>query len=249
MALNVAAGDTQASDAVKAMGALAYQSLPIGMPQAIKPAVEVMTNYSFYTGDSVEGQRERLVQKGERFRDNTTELAKMLGKAEVLSPVQIDYLLRGYTGGLGLTLVGLSNFAVRPLNASEDLADGASKNASQLPLVGALFQPTDGRGVIDEAYKDIQSWQQASETYKRMLEQGRRGDAQKFAQDFSMQIALNATGGAFKQQMGELATVRRAVLANKDLTPDQKRAQVDQIRQLELALARQIREAQRQAGG
>lgn len=247
--LNTAFGDTQAKDAAKAMGALAYNSLPIGMPQAIKPAIEVMANYSFYTGDSIEGRREQTVQKGERFRDNTTELAKILGKAEVLSPVQIDYLLRGYTGGLGLTLVGLSNFALRMANPSEALADGATKTANQLPLIGALFQPTDGRGVIDEAYKDIESWQQATQTYKRMIEQGRRADAQKFAQDFSMQIALNATGGAFRQQMGELAQVRRAILANKELTPDQKRDQVDRLRQVELTLARQIRDAQRRAGG
>jgi len=247
--LNTAFGDTQTKDAAKAMGALAYNSLPIGMPQAIKPAIEVMANYSFYTGDSIEGRREQTVQKGERFRDNTTELAKILGKAEVLSPVQIDYLLRGYTGGLGLTLVGLSNFALRMANPSEALADGATKTANQLPLIGALFQPTDGRGVIDEAYKDIESWQQATQTYKRMIEQGRRADAQKFAQDFSMQIALNATGGAFRQQMGELAQVRRAILANKELTPDQKRDQVDRLRQVELTLARQIRDAQRRAGG
>ena len=247
--LNVAAGDTQGKDAVKAIASLAYQSVPMGLPQAIKPSLEVITNYSLYTGDAIEGRREQTVQKGERFRDNTTELAKILGKAEVLSPVQIDYLIRGHLGGLGLTLVGLSNFALRPINPSEGLAGGATKTANQLPLIGALFQPADGRGVIDEAYKDIESWQQATQTYKRMIEQGRRADAAKFAQEFSGQIALNATGGAFRQQMGELAQVRRAVLANKDITPEQKRAQVDQLRQVELALARQIRDAQRRAGG
>lgn len=246
---NTAFGDTKAEDAMKAMGTLAYQTIPIGMPQAIKPALEVMTNYSFYTGENIEGRREQQLQTAERFRDNTTELAKMLGKAGVISPVQIDYLMRGYLGGLGLTMISLASNPLKLVNPSEELAPGATKKASQTPLLGALFQPADGRGVINEAFKDIESWQQASQTYKRMVEQGRMADAKKFAQDFSTQIALNTTGGAFRQQLGELAQIRRGILASKTLTPQEKRAQVDQIRQVELQLARQIREAAARAGG
>ncbi len=238
---NVMFGDTEAGDAANTLRRLVWQTVPLGLPQAIKPALEVATNHSFFGDGPVENARDRQVNVEERFRDNTTELSKLLGKAGVLSPVQLDYLIRGYTGGLGLTLVGLSNFAVRPLNPSEELANQATKPLSQQPLIGALFQPADGRGVIDEAYKDMESWQQASQTYKRMIEQGRRADAQRFAQEFSTQIALASSGGAFRQQMGELAKVRRAVQADPTLTPDQKRQQVDQIRQVELQLAKQIR--------
>ena len=238
---NVMFGDTEAGDAANTLRRLVWQTVPLGLPQAIKPALEVATNHSFFGDGPVENARDRQVNVEERFRDNTTELSKLLGKAGVLSPVQLDYLIRGYTGGLGLTLVGLSNFAVRPLNPSEELANQATKPLSQQPLIGALFQPADGRGVIDEAYKDMESWQQASQTYKRMIEQGRRADAQRFAQEFSTQISLASSGGAFRQQMGELAKVRRAVQADPTLTPDQKRQQVDQIRQVELQLAKQIR--------
>lgn len=249
LVFNTAFGDTKAGDAASAFGSLLYQAVPIGMPQAIKPALEVMTNYSFFTGENIEGQRDRAVNVEQRMRDNTTELSKMLGGAGVLSPIQIDYLIRGYTGGLGLTLVGLSNFALRPISPVQETAEGPTKTLSQMPLLGPLFQPADGRAVIDEAYKDIESWQQASQTYKRMIEQGRRADAQRYAQEFSGQISLATTGGAFRQQMGELAAARRAVVASPDLTPDQKRQQVDQIRQLEIQLSRRVRELSARVGG
>jgi hypothetical protein len=166
-----------------------------------------------------------------------------------LSPVQLDYLIRGYTGGMGLALIKLTDNVWKMANPSEGLADPATKKASQLPLLGALFQPVDGRGVIDEAYKDMEEWNQASQTYKRMLEQGRRADALKFAQENAQKMALSSVGGDFRQHMGELAKLRRGILASKTLTPQEKRTQVDQIRQVELQLARQIRDVAARAGG
>ena len=244
---NVAAGDTKTGDAAKTIGKLAYATVPGLIPQGVKPAIEVIANYSFFSFNSIEGQRDRMLQKAERYRDNTSELSKLLGKNGAVSPIQLDYLIRSYTGGLGLALVGLSNFAVRPLNPSENLAGKADKTLSELPFIGALFQPVDGRGVIEGAFKDIQSFQRASATYKRMLEQGRQADAQRFLQEFGQLLALNSYGGAFKQQMGELATVRRAILADRSTDGAQKRLQVAEIRKVEIQLAQQVRDAARQA--
>lgn len=238
---NTAFGDTKAGEAAAAVRDLAWQTVPIGIPQALKPALEVATNYSFFTGSQVESARERGLQPEARIRDNTTELAKMLGGTGVLSPVQIDYLIRGYTGGLGLTLLGMASNPLKLLS-SEDAPEMPTMRASQMPFLGALFQPVDGRAAVDAAYEDIQSWQQAHNTMRNLVAQGKRAEATQFAQQFGTQIALNSTGGAFRQQMGELATLRRAVIARQDLSAQEKRAQVDRIRQLEIALARRIRE-------
>lgn len=241
LAFNTAFSDTKAGDAAATIGRLAWQTVPIGIPQALKPALEVATNYSFFTDSPVESARERGMQPEARMRDNTTELAKMLGGAGGLSPVQIDYLIRGYTGGLGLTLLGLASSPMKLL-APADVPELPEKKTSQMPFIGALFQPVDGRAAIDGAYEDIQSWQQAHNTFQALVAQGKRSEALQFAQKFGNQLALNSTGGAFRQQMGELATLRRAVIARTDLTPQEKRAQVDRIRQVEIALARRIRE-------
>lgn len=241
LAFNTAFSDTKAGDAAATIGRLAWQTVPIGIPQAVKPALEVATNYSFFTDSPVESARERGLQPEARMRDNTTELAKLLGGAGGLSPVQIDYLIRGYTGGLGLTLLGLASTPMKLL-APGDAPEMPTMRTSQMPFIGALFQPVDGRAAIDSAFEDIQSWQQAHNTFQALVAQGKRAEALQFAQKFSNQISLNATGGAFRQQMGELATLRRAVIARQDLPAAEKRAQVDRIRQLEIALARRIRE-------
>ena len=51
---------------------------------------------------------------------------------------------------------------------------------------------------------------------------------------------MASTGGAFRQQMGELAQMRRAVMASS-LTPAEKRERLDEIRQVEIRLAQQVR--------
>jgi hypothetical protein len=236
--VNVAAGDQNVGDAVKMYAGLLHQTVPFGIPQAIKPAIEVMSNHSFFTGDAVETGRERSMQTSERVRDNTTELAKLLGQTGAISPIQVDYLIRGYTGGLGLMLASIPNFALRPLN-TDDVRELPEKMLSQMALLGPLFQPRDGRAAIDAAYDEVESWQQAHNTYQNLLASGRRADAAKFAQDYSRDIALNSTGGAFRQQMGELAKLRRAVVAGPG-TPKEKRQRIDAIKQVEIQLARRI---------
>lgn len=238
--VNVAAGDQTVGGAIKLYAGLLHQTVPFGIPQAVKPAIEVMTNHSFFTGDAVETGRERSLQPAERIRAGTTELAKLLGQTGAISPVQVDYLIRGYTGSLGLALASLPNLALRPLNTA-DLPELPEKTLSQLPLLGPLFQPRDGRMAIDAAYAEIESWQQAHNTFQSLLASGRRADAMQFAQTYSRDIALNSMGGAFKQQMGELAKLRRAVVAGPG-TPEEKRQRIDAIKQIEIQLSRRIGE-------
>ena len=241
MVINVAFGDQKAGDAMKALGALAYQTVPIGMPQGMKPIVEVATNYSFFTGSPVESNRMQGLIKSERYSPNTTELAKMLSAAtfSTVSPMQVEHLIRGYTGSLGITLLQIPNVALRPLT---DQAERPTKLINEYPVIGTLFQPADGRGVVNAAYDRLEEFQQAKRTYNTMIAEGRGADAKAFAQKYSTEIALNSLGGSFRQQMGELAKLKRGIAASKTLTPDQKRDRVQEIKRLEIRMSRRISE-------
>ena len=241
MVFNVAFGDQKAGDAAKAIGALVYQTVPIGMPQGMKPIVEVATNYSFFTGAPIESARMQNLAKGERFTPNTTEVAKMLSfvSGSTLSPIQVDHLIRGYTSTLGITLAQIPNVVIRPFT---DQAERPTKLINEYPVIGTLFQPSDGRGVVNAAYDRIEEFQQAKSTLNTMIAEGRQAEAKAFAQKYSTEIALNSVGGSFRQQMGELAKLKRAVGASKTLTPDQKRDRIQDIKRLEIKLARRINE-------
>lgn len=79
-------------------------------PQAFKPVVEVAINYDFFRQRPLAGAGLAKTEKEYQFTDASSELAKVLGQAGVLSPIEIDHLIRGYLGSLGgLILYGTND--------------------------------------------------------------------------------------------------------------------------------------------
>ena len=70
-------------------------------PEIIKPIVEVALNRSFFRGMPIEGMGLAALPKEERANARTGGIAKALGN-EMLSPVEIQELMQGYLGPLGM---------------------------------------------------------------------------------------------------------------------------------------------------
>ena len=227
--LNASAGDQEASQAVLGMGKLLAQANPFSLPQAIKPATEVALGRSFFSGD-IESQAEKKQLPGERARASTTEISKSIGHTLDVSPVVLDYLIRGYTGSLGIALTQLAN----PILASDTKAAVAAptKNLSQMPFIGNLFQPVEGRGTLDEAYAMMTQIQQAKGTYNKMLEKGRRAEAHAFAQNYANQLSMATTSGQAEKYLGTIAKQERMVAASPTMTTEQKDARLEQLHKM-----------------
>jgi len=244
MLYNVMAGDTTTKQAAQAFGAFVKNSTPLSIPQGVKPLIEIAANKNFFTGLDIESQAERRLTPEERVRQDTTEFSRILGQAGVLSPVQIESLIRGYTGSMGVLFASLANPILRPFGG-EERPEGPAKEWTDSPLIKSMFQPVDGRGLKQAAYDIVEEAQQASQTYKEMLKQGRRADAQAFLQENLKAVQAGAPAGQFRQQMGEWARLKRQVAASKVLTPEQKRDQIKQITALEDRYAKLLIESQR----
>jgi len=236
---NLAAGDEKASDAAKGIGKLLGQSNPFALPQAVKPLTEVVLGSSFFSGD-IESEREKNVLATDRYRDSSTEVSKLLGSVTGnvgLSPIKIDYLIRGYTGGLGIALVQLAN----PLLNTEAEAgvEKPSMKPSKIPFIGGLFQPVEGRGTLDSAYDKMLEIQQVKGTYNDLIEKGKRAEAQAFAQQYSNQLALASTSGSVQKALGEMAKQERFI-RNSKMTTEQKDAALERLDKMKVAYARQF---------
>jgi hypothetical protein len=240
---NAAYGDDTAKDAMKAIGKQLWMSTPLQLPAAINPVIELATNYSFFTDSPIESQRERAMDSEQRYREGTTELAKMLGKTGVASPIQIEHLVRGYFSSAGILAMSMANYPLRPL-VSPDGPERPELKLSQMPLFGPAFQPATGRGAINTAYDDVLRFQRAHQTFNAMVERGNMAEARAYANEFAREIALASTGGAFRQQMGELAKLRRQISASA-LSPSEKRERLEEIRRFEIQLAQQVRSMSR----
>lgn len=237
--VNIMANDKGGEEALKAAIHIGKQTVPglsnYFLPQAVKPALETILGTSIYTGRGIESSREQMSEPGFRYREGTTELARQVGELTGFSPIKMEYLIRGYTGGMGIALLQALS---APFGSNGP--EAATKRLSDLPVIGTLFQPVDAGGIIDATYERMKQVNQVKETYEGLLEKGRTADAQKYLAERTDEMALASMAGSFRQYMGQITEFERNIRASS-MTPDQKREKLDQARQMKIRLAESVR--------
>lgn len=238
---NMAFSDEKASKSMEGMAKLLALSNPFALPQAVKPLTEAVLGKSFYSGD-IESEREKKTMMAtERYRESTTELSKLLGqvtgKAGV-SPITLDYLMRGYTGPLGIAVVQLANPLLN--TEAESAVAKPSTKASKIPFIGGLFQPVEGRGTLDAAYAEMQEIQQIKGTYNRLVAEGRRAEANAFAQEYATKLSMASTSGFVQKQLGEFAAQERRVIAHPTMSQEEKDKRLEQLDKVKMTYARRF---------
>jgi hypothetical protein len=198
--------------------------------------LETAINYSFYTGREIESDRLQRFEPGERYNDRTTEIVKAIGQATNISPVKIEYLIRGYMGGIPLAIGSLAN----PVLRSGESGEKPEGRPSELPLFGSFFQPTDAQGLVNKAYKDVQEINRTKETWKKMEEEGRYKEADALLDAEADVIGLASLAGKFRQRMGDLTKQEREIKADPSMSAKEKRQALDEIRQDKIQLAKEL---------
>ena len=209
-------------EALKAFKQIALQTVPGGtsfmLPAAIKPIIENVTNYSFYSGRGIESKAEQMLEPSQRFRDNTSELAKQIGAITGTSPLKIENLIRGYTGSLGVALAQAFNLALPSAGGPEK----AAKRLSETPVIGPLFQPNDAGGIVSAVYDRMTELKQVKSTFDDMVRDGRMAEARGYLQENADKLAGAAIAGNLQEQLTAVTKAMNAIRAS-NLTPDEKR--------------------------
>ena len=235
--VDVAIRDTKASEAIKGIGKLLWQSAPGVVPVGAKPWLEAFYGQTAF--GPIESQREKLLAAGERYRPGTTEVAKALGSftgVVGVSPLMLEHFVKSYTSMLGISALHMLD----PVFATGAGGEKASIPASKQPFVGGLFHSAEGRFLIDRAYGRMDEIVQASNTYEGLMNKGQRAEARAFAQRQSNLIAMKDEAGAFRQEMGELFSEERAIRDNPRLTTAQKDERLERLKRFENKMAEQF---------
>jgi hypothetical protein len=242
----LAVADDKLSDVLPALRKQFFMAIPGDLPTSIKAPIEVLLNKSFFTDRPIIDARLEGLVKSEQFKEKTPELIKMLGidspeivkkvfGIEGVSPAQVEYLIKGYTGTLPVALLRLLD----PVFASGEVVK-ADMKLSDVPVVGSFFQPTDAGGIINAAYASVQQAQRVSNTYKKLVSEGRTEEARKFFEENTANLSLASAAGTFRQQMGEFTKAERAVRAS-NLSAEEKRERLDELRKIKIKYSEQFR--------
>jgi hypothetical protein len=143
----------------------------------------------------------------------------------ILSPIQIEHLVRGYLGVLPLVAAAGAN----SLFESDTQGARAEGRASDLPLIGSAFQKKYGGGDADIVYREAQEAMQARNTLSDMLKEGRREDAVAYREKNKANLAMASAAGQYRQVVGRINADIRRTQERNDLTPEEKRIRLDTL--------------------
>ena len=243
-------------EAVKAFNQILIQTIPGGssmptvdfggvkiptllpIPAAMKPLIETSLGKSFFTQRDILSGYEKTLLPEAQFRENTTEIAKLLGSSVGASPIKIEELVKGYTGAMGLVFLQ----AVSSPFSSAGSPEKTFKRLSETPLVGGAFQPNDAGAIINDTYEKINKFAAVADTINSYVERGEIAKARELMDTRSQEYLLSEVASDFTSQMRELSQYERAIRAS-GLTPEEKRAQLDEVRKVKIGLATMVRDA------
>ena len=233
VAIRGLAGNATGKEMLKSYKDGFLHNMPTGgvpVPQAVKPALEVITNYSFFTGNPIESIGEGRLPVEMRGR-NASETAKFLSQAGLgaigLSPAKIDALVQGYMAEAGTFTFTLADHLVTTMQGKEP----TSKNLAKQPFFKAFLTDPNSNKAVADFYQISQTANQVAQEFSDMTKSGLGAQAVELMQDEDKR-KLMASAPALRRVATSMTAIRKAIEAtnnNQNIPPDERREMVNKL--------------------
>jgi len=212
----------------------------IPLPQAIKPGIEAVTNYSFFTGRPIEGMSDQNLPV--EFRGaHASEFAKTLSSLGLsgigLSPAKIDHLIQGYMAEVGTSSAHIASAAVNAATGKEP----PTKNLEQQPFFKSFLTNPNTSKAATDYYEIAHNAQETVNAFNRLKKEGRIEEAQAMVQDEEKK-KLMAAAPALRRVQEQMAKIRanmNFVEKNQSIDPDTRRDEINRLQLMYDRVARQ----------
>jgi hypothetical protein len=221
---------------------------PTVVPQVAKPALEVMTNYNFFTGRPLVGMGLENKITSEQFTNTTSELAKFLGKAGLIAPVNIDHLIKGYLGTTGGLALQATSSAANIGSATPTPEKSLQDTLASTPGLSTFFIRENGAAMKNDYYELRGEVDKAVATYNNMLKTGRTEDAKEFYQDKKELFAVKQQVNTIERQLTKLRDRTKIIYSSTKMSAEEKGAELDRIKQVENRMLANINDLRKRAG-
>ena len=197
-------------------------------PAVVRPLIEWMTNYSFWTGRNLVPASLQKAPSEMQFTSYTSELAKSLGdtwlaKSIKLSPIAIDNWIGGWFGSAGRFVANMLNDPISYVRGNSRPSEPA-KYWYEMPVIGSFVrqngQNSEYINRMYEIQKDMNDDYERSDAGKQR--KGKKSSSNKPKELKQVDTAVSSVSKLNK----EIKAIRND--PKKD--PDRKRQEIDQRR-------------------
>jgi hypothetical protein len=197
-----------------AIGGATYNMLSLRViPPVFLVPLEQWSNKVQFTGRPIVADYSDKLEPFLQYGPYTTETAKLIGKAFNLSPVRIEHAVRGLTGTLGMYALMGSDQIVRN---SMDLPEPPLTRWTEKAGVRAFFsrKPNDWSRPVGEFYEALDAAQTRVQSLRKLE---------------------NLSAEEEEGPLGEIRKDLKRVRASKNLTPEEKQAEIEALMQERVA--------------
>lgn len=211
-------------------------------PQFVKPLIDLWANKDSFTGRAIESMGMERLRPSDRYNERTSGIARFLGSIglpnpsqlinanyEAMSPVQIDFLIRGYFSWLGVMSTAAMDYGIfKPLSNSWETPTRQLKDTF---FVGNFVEslPSGSSRYVTRLYDQAKEIEQAYSSYHNALKLHDSKKASSILANESDKIRKYQSVEAVKRMESQLSTRVNLINADKTMTGDAKRTAIDEI--------------------
>ena len=223
---------------------------PTVAPQVAKPALEVFANYNTFTGRPIIGQGLENLPTAQQYSNYTSELAKILGKAGIIAPVNIDHLIRGYFGTTGGLFLSGTNWMI---NAGQDIPAPEKTMQDALatfPGLSAFFYREYGSAAKNDFYELRTEVDKAVNGFNRMKKRGQIEEAKEFMEEKKDLLGLRSQVNAINNQLAKIRARENEIYEapESQMSAERKGEELRKLRELEKKALEQVYDLRQRAG-
>jgi hypothetical protein len=202
--------------------------------QAIGPLIHALNNKNSFTGnDIVPFYMETGLEPSEQFQQGTNELAIQLGRALNISPLKIEYIMRGYGGTLGAYLLNITDYTLKGLTGKDYIPrrfESGLADAVAGQLAGRFYIDPRRTGGLQQQYYELRTeTRTAVQTFNKLRKEGRIDEASAYFRARPDLFKMKSMVNAIDQYLEKFRQRRLAIQISDDLSPEMKQELIQQM--------------------
>jgi hypothetical protein len=205
-----------------------------GVPQLIRPALGVMMNYDAFQDREIINATMRRLDPERQYTKTTSEMAKALGAMSGMSPLNIDFLLRGYLGSVATLTSLATNDAINAVRGGPPRPDRSIGDIiSGLPNMGAMMSREENTAVLTDFYEVARDVNKAVDTLSSMKYASPEAK-QAYREEHKKELALKGQVQAINKQLTVLKRREQMVreAPEERMSAELKQAELKRIDEL-----------------
>jgi len=221
-------------------------------PQLIKPLADLWANKDSFSGRDIETQGMERLRPEDRYNERTSEVARflgslglpnpaqlMMGRVEGLSPVQIDFLIRGYFSWLGTSATTVLDHGIRPMM---DRGERPERRLKDTFLVGNFIEtlPTGSSRYVTSFYEQAKEIEQMYASYHQAMKEGDIEKAEEIKAENPEALAKRGLVSNLSRSIAAISSQMRRIEADKNMDAATKRERLTDLESRRDGIARRM---------